>query len=264
MSFQSNKKKKLLQHNDKLYRFERTNHNNLDVSYYSCYNCGSGRLICTNNDGDGNNIVESKRCSETCDSSHESQMALAAKQALVTMCANRIDLTPQTCYEIARRDLEIQCPAALQHFPSFLSMRTNLNRAKKETLPALPTSYETIPAADIFPAEFQLNFKNDGQFLFLDLVYVPEVPTLGLKRILAFMSVGSAFKLCQADKIFLDGTFKVCPPPFYQLFTICTLRGLENEARLIPRLYALLPSKSGHCYSFFSISCFWLWKIDCT
>mmetsp|Transcript_9373 Transcript_9373/g.12968 ORF Transcript_9373/g.12968 Transcript_9373/m.12968 type:complete len:387 (-) Transcript_9373:165-1325(-) len=245
---QSNKKRKLFQYNDKMYRVERINGAN-DVTYYTCYNCGEGRINSANG---GMIIVETKLCSEACDCSPAYLKAVVAKQLLVKICSEQLELTIQACYDNVRRDLEISCPEALHHFPTYLSMRTNLKRARNANLPVIPTNFAMIPEPNLFPYRFQQNFQANEQFLFMDLEYVPpELPIVERKRILCFMSISSALKLCQATKIFLDGTFKVCPPPFYQLLTICTLRGIEDEARLIPRLYVLLPSKSAHCYSFF-------------
>jgi len=244
----SNKKRKLYQFNEKLYRLERLNPSS-SVTYYLCYNCNIGRLNSSSDCHGIETFEETKNCSGNCNSSPEYVKALIAKQELIKICADRIDLTPQVCYENARRDLEVSCPEALCHFPSFLSMKSMLKRAKTANLPPIPTKlYDSLP--NIIPDQFQLNHKGDANFLFLDVEYIPDVgPNLGPKRILGFMSFHSAYKLCQAKKIFLDGTFKVVPSPFYQLLTICTLRGIEDEARLIPRLFVLLPSKRTHCYN---------------
>ena len=190
----SNKKRKLFHYNDKIYRVERVNRNN-DKTYYNCYNCGVGRIN-SFTDGDGGEIiVETKACCETCDSSPEQQLALSAKQELIQRYAEDINETPLSCYETACRNLERTCPAALQHFPSFTSMRTNLKRARLSTLPAIPTTYESIPSWPHFPVVFQQNYSGVEQFLFLDLDYVSEGPVIAEpKRILGFMCNNSAKK----------------------------------------------------------------------
>jgi hypothetical protein len=50
--------------------------------------------------------------------------------------------------------------------------------------------------------------------------------------------------LCAADEVFVDGTFKTCPAPFYQLFII---HHLEGE-RMIPGLYGFLTHKCSAQY----------------
>eukprot|EP00597_Dinobryon_sp_UTEXLB2267_P000954 CAMPEP_0170063470 /NCGR_PEP_ID=MMETSP0019_2-20121128/4322_1 /TAXON_ID=98059 /ORGANISM="Dinobryon sp., Strain UTEXLB2267" /LENGTH=352 /DNA_ID=CAMNT_0010269901 /DNA_START=396 /DNA_END=1454 /DNA_ORIENTATION=- len=85
-------------------------------------------------------------------------------------------------------------------------------------------------------------------FLYLDVEYIaPDDPTT--KRILGFMTFEFALKLCSSTHIFIDGTFKTCPVPFHEVIIFSTMIETENESRLIPRLYLLLPVKSEHCYS---------------
>jgi MULE transposase domain len=61
--------------------------------------------------------------------------------------------------------------------------------------------------------------------------------------------------LLQAKRVHMDGTFKVCPEPFAQLFTLCSFHhddnvGYEDDLnnRLIPRIYCLLSGKSHIIY----------------
>jgi hypothetical protein len=55
-----------------------------------------------------------------------------------------------------------------------------------------------------------------------------------------------AFKdLCGTDRAFMDGTFSVCPRPYYQLFCVHYLHGL----RMIPALYVLMTHKTAAMYS---------------
>ena len=71
-------------------------------------------------------------------------------------------------------------------------------------------------------------------------------------RLLAFMSPRSATELVNANKILIDGTFKVAAQPFAQLFTISTFRGGDpDRIQMIPRCWALLPFESEHLYTFF-------------
>ena len=50
--------------------------------------------------------------------------------------------------------------------------------------------------------------------------------------------------LCSADTLLMDGTFKSCPKPFYQLYTILAY----VNTFYIPLSFALLPDKTQSTY----------------
>ena len=52
--------------------------------------------------------------------------------------------------------------------------------------------------------------------------------------------------LCTAEHLFLDGTFKSCPAPFAQLYSIHIYSSTLNGT--VPILYSLLPNKTKSCY----------------
>jgi hypothetical protein len=60
-----------------------------------------------------------------------------------------------------------------------------------------------------------------------------------------FAAQGDLAFLVQCDRWFADGTFKVSPENFYQVYSIHGLRG----DRSFPCVYALLSSKTEHAYS---------------
>ena len=145
---------------------ERANRNN-GKTYYNCYTCGVGRINSFTDGDGGERMVENKACCETCDSSPEQQLALSAKQEMTQRYAEDINETPLSCYETARRNLERTCPVVLQHFPSFTSMRTNLKLARLSTLPAIPTSYESIPSWPYFRLFINKTIAVLSSFFFL-------------------------------------------------------------------------------------------------
>ena len=70
-------------------------------------------------------------------------------------------------------------------------------------------------------------------------------------RFISFGTLKSLQMLCTADHLFLDGTFKSCPAPFCQLYTI-HIRSLVLRSTT-PVLYSLLPNKTRLTYiSFFN------------
>jgi hypothetical protein len=53
--------------------------------------------------------------------------------------------------------------------------------------------------------------------------------------------------LCRQETVFVDGTFFVCPDPYYQLFIVHYLFGDQ----MIPALYCLFTHKSEDMWRFF-------------
>jgi hypothetical protein len=53
--------------------------------------------------------------------------------------------------------------------------------------------------------------------------------------------------LCGTTKVFMDGTFYMCPVPFYQLFVLHYLDG----DRMIPAPYVLFTTKTAEIYTRF-------------
>lgn len=61
---------------------------------------------------------------------------------------------------------------------------------------------------------------------------------------LVFVTDEMLRKLCSADELFCDGTFKTCPKQFHQLYTIhCKILG-----EFFPVVFALLPDKTQRTY----------------
>ena len=120
------------------------------------------------------------------------------------------------------------------------SIRRNirLQRQNRQQYPN-PIAREAVPE---LPAEYRQTATGE-QFLIHDSGVGDE------NRILIFGSVQALELLGQSLHWFSDGTFKVCPEIFYQLYT---LHALINE-RVIPCIYALLPNKTEETYHrFFS------------
>ena len=68
---------------------------------------------------------------------------------------------------------------------------------------------------------------------------------------ISFGTLESLRMLCTADHLFLDGTFKSCPAPFCQLYTIHIRSSVLRST--IPVLCSLLPNKTKLTYiSFFN------------
>jgi hypothetical protein len=114
---------------------------------------------------------------------------------------------------------------------TFDSVATIIYRQKRRHFP-----HQSRHRKDIFiNGEFAVT-KNGDQFL---LAEEGEE-----EKILVFGTVAFLQKLCNADYVYMDGTFKVVPNLFLQLYT---LHGLHN-GEMIPYIYALLPNKNQEIY----------------
>lgn len=87
------------------------------------------------------------------------------------------------------------------------------------------------------PERYQVT-HNDERFLAYDSG-VDDVD-----RMLIYATQRNIDVLRSADHWFMDGTFKVVPQVFYQLYTVHALQA----DRVIPCVYALLPNKTGQTY----------------
>ena len=68
-------------------------------------------------------------------------------------------------------------------------------------------------------------------------------------RFLTFGTQESLYDLCSSNHLFLDGTFKSCPEPFAQLYSVHTQSPISNNT--IPVLYSFLPNKTKNIYKLF-------------
>ena len=99
----------------------------------------------------------------------------------------------------------------------------------------LPINIAAIPA---IPQEFQITEIGE-QFLLYDSGVGDE------ERILVFGSPQGLQLLSQSDNWYADGTFKVIPEVFYQLYTVHAQCG----GRIFPCIFALLPNKMEEIYT---------------
>ena len=117
------------------------------------------------------------------------------------------------------------------------NLRRNIRSARKEkNLPPLPINIAEIP---VLPIEFQKTTSRN-QFCFLTAVLVPGAAD----RITAFALVQAKQLLVQSENWYGDGTSKVCPEEFYQLYTFHA----QHHGRTFPCIFALLPNKSEAAY----------------
>ncbi|XP_078536767.1 uncharacterized protein LOC144822773 [Lissotriton helveticus] len=123
---------------------------------------------------------------------------------------------------------------ATTQMPNILSLKRTIARTKKATTSTTPSprTYQ-----DINLTANQIITLNKQPFI----VYDNENND---KRLIIFGTSMNLVKLQQSQYWMMDGTFNICPKPFFQLYTI---HGLYHNCN-IPLLYALLPNKNNSTY----------------
>ncbi|XP_064479745.1 uncharacterized protein LOC135393150 [Ornithodoros turicata] len=168
------------------------------------------------------------------DHDHASQEARAASYRHTASLKDAVRRQPTTPVlqlykeETSRFVDNIQAAAGM---PSFTAVRSVLYRTRNEYLPALPPSRSEVNLQDRWRRTL-----DDANFLLVDD---------GTEdKILIFSTQANLQKLCRTNTIFIDGTFKVTPRLFAQLYTVHA----EYLGAIFPFVYALLPDKSRLSY----------------
>ncbi|XP_003737394.1 uncharacterized protein LOC100906240 [Galendromus occidentalis] len=115
--------------------------------------------------------------------------------------------------------------------PGFESVRSVLQRSRAKVRPLLPRSREEID----LDARWTHTLTGARFLLFDDG---------SINRILGFSTNELITSLCEASTVFMDGTFRVVPTIFTQLYS---LHGFF-KGEMVPFVYFLLPDKSKETY----------------
>lgn len=125
--------------------------------------------------------------------------------------------------------------------PNMLSLRRTIQRQRVKELPPNPSDLEDL--AEI-PADYRVTMSGDDFLLydsFEDITWNSD------GRIMMFSTEKNLKKLSEADTWYLDGTFKVAPAIFFQLFVIMAsvvqmVNGTVKKFA-VPLVYTLMTSK---------------------
>lgn len=132
------------------------------------------------------------------------------------------------------------------HMPNMLSMKRTLQRERAKKLPTNPESIEDLLE---IPGEFRVT-KNGEDFLMYDSF---EDRTWNSNdRVIMYSTNDNLRRLSRSATWYLDGTFKVVPSIFFQIFVIMgsvvqVLQGKERKFA-VPHVYVLLTSKTQVSY----------------
>lgn len=140
---------------------------------------------------------------------------------------------PGLLIEQKKQDLPEEVLAKL---PTTSALTRTVNRTRQAQLPPNPKSLDDLHE---LPPEYKLTLKSEN-FLCYDSFGEDDGP-----RIIVFATNDNLRKLAASHTWFCDGTFRICPDLFTQVFTI---HGMFHEAAF-PFVYALLPDKTEVSYT---------------
>lgn len=132
-------------------------------------------------------------------------------------------------------------------FYTFNYLERSMNRAARENTPPLP---QDLASLDYLPEE--LCHVRGMPFVLFFISYPDEKDNNVNQKLLCLATEDDCRRLCNAERVFADGTFKVVPFPFSgtsgQLFTLSTLYGTENNEKLYGRVYVLCSHRTAQMY----------------
>lgn len=153
--------------------------------------------------------------------------------------------TQEPTQDILADTLQNVSEGAAVNLPSMATLRRNVRYYRQErNLPANPINREAIPE---LPDEFRVT-ANGEQFLTYDSGVGDE------ERVFIFCSPQGLQLLGESEHWYGDGTFKICPEIYYQLYTVHA----QLDGRIFPCAFALLPNKQETTYNQFFTQLFQL------
>ena len=146
--------------------------------------------------------------------------------------------TQETAQQILGTELTYITDAAAVNLPSVTNLRRNIRhqRRQQNILPN-PLRREDVP---VIPQQYQLTATGERFLLF-------DSGVGDANRMLIFATDDGLQMLANSPQWFSDGTFKLCPEIFFQIYT---LHALSNN-EVLPCVFALLPSKTEATYTNF-------------
>ena len=135
-------------------------------------------------------------------------------------------------YEEVFRNVDLDDERNMDYMPALQNIKNSLYTSRARRLPRIPHTRAEV--------ELQGEWRTtlDGR----DFVLANDGQD---DKIIIFGTVQNLRLLCQADTIFMDGTFKTAPEMFAQLYSI----HIYYLGTMLPVAIALLPSKSQLTYS---------------
>ena len=218
------KGKRLLMKDGYMYAFQKTLAN--DVKCYECVLCRKGeckaKIKLTPEDNFLNQLNEHTHLL--------SQTKIEVKKVKARV-KERAENTNDTSQQILGAELQNINESTSVNLPALNNMRRNIHRQRgQNNMPPIPQRREEIPA---LLHQYQITNRGD-QFLLFD-------SGVGdIDRMLIFTTNDAIHLLATNNHWFMDGTFKLCPEIFFQLYTIHVLINHQT----FPCIFTLLPNKT--------------------
>ena len=169
------------------------------------------------------------------DEIHEHTRAPSQTECQVTKVKSgikrRAEETEETTQQILGTELRNISDGVAANLPSLETLRRNVCHSRQDrNMPPTPAHREDIP--DLPPA--YCSTTNGDPFLVYDSDAGDE------ERIFVFASQDALQFLADSEHWYPDGTFRVCPEIFFQLYT---MHG-QRDGRIFPCVVSLLPKKT--------------------
>lgn len=161
---------------------------------------------------------------------------------------------------LLRTELQTVPTGVLSQLPEQEALKKAMRRERRKNLPPNPKKLSDLGE---LPDQYQRTLQGE-RFLIWDSGHDDESDEddyeeeeeqqeqVGANRVLVFSTRRNLELLCQSSTWFVDGTFKVTPDLFTQVFTVLGLRRrnvVAGEGVPLPFAYALLSSKRTNQYT---------------
>ena len=147
---------------------------------------------------------------------------------------DRAGTSQDSTQNIVGNELATASASAIANLPPLENMKRTIRNQRGNDLPLNPVNRAGIPD---LPQEFQVTMNNE-RFLLFDSGVGDQ------NRIILFCTDRALDLLSRSNDWYADGTFRVCPEIFFQVYTI---HARANE-RTIPCVFSLLPNKTEDTY----------------
>lgn len=129
-----------------------------------------------------------------------------------------LNISPNEAYRIVLEELLVHHPEVIPSFESFQTLSSMGHRSSVRHTPPVKKI-----AADLdIPEEYAKTLDGYQHLLYYGVDgQRPRIGEVDRRLVIAIFSTEESFERCvKARHVCFDGTFKVCPHPFYQLYTI--------------------------------------------
>lgn len=182
----------------------------------------------------GNRILREDR--HSCLPIEQKQLSNALKKECIEQAKNNYATIPQIYKNVVKQYIDSGLNI-IEETPAYNAVKASMYRARNTSFGVNKTQFyraKDVLIPTVLVEDFLLYDYNQGD------------------RILIF-ATKEARKFIEERQVFLfDGTFKVCPAPFYQIYSMHTekrINNSNNDLNIVPVLFALLTNKTEETYN---------------